>query len=395
VSPIIRARDPAFVADPYPLYDELRATGRVVPDPGGGRVLVAHHADVLAVLRDRRSGRIDPEAGPPPASQEPFWRLVRAGMLDLDPPHHTRLRRLVAGAFTPRAVRSLEPVVRAEAERRVARVAGAGTFDLVAEVAEPLPVAVIGELLGIPPTDRGLLRPWSAAMTRMFELEPTEADVRGAVEAARDFSGYVRGLLRERRRRPGRDLLTALAGSARRGRLTEDEAVGTAVLLLNAGHEATVNATSLGWWTLFRHPDQLARLRAEPRLVDRAIEELLRYDTPLQYFERFALTEVELAGVTLPRGTRLGLLFGSANRDPAAFPEPDRLDLARQPNPHLGFGAGIHACLGAPLARLELRISFQVILRDLPPLEPVGDPAWKPGYVIRGLRELRVSPAGR
>jgi cytochrome P450 len=156
-----------------------------------------------------------------------------------------------------------------------------------------------------------------------------------------------------------------------------------------------VNATSLGWWTLFRHPDQLARLRAEPRLVDRAIEELLRYDTPLQYFERFALTEVELAGVTLPRGTRLGLLFGSANRDPAAFPEPDRLDLARQPNPHLGFGAGIHACLGAPLARLELRISFQVILRDLPPLEPVGDPAWKPGYVIRGLRELRVSPAGR
>jgi cytochrome P450 len=174
--------------------------------------------------------------------------------------------------------------------------------------------------------------------------------------------------------------------------LTEDELIGTVVLLLNAGHEATVNFTGIGWWQLFRHPDQLARLRREPGLLSRAVDELLRYDTPLQLFERWVLEDVEICGVAVPKGAELGLLFGSANRDPAVFEDPDRLDLAREEAPqHLSFGAGVHYCLGAPLGRLELELSFGTLLRRLPELTPAAEPAWKPTYILRGLEALRVS----
>jgi cytochrome P450 len=174
-------------------------------------------------------------------------------------------------------------------------------------------------------------------------------------------------------------------------RLTEDELIGTCVLLLNAGHEATVNVTGNGWWSLFRNPAQLARLRDDPSMVPVAIEELMRWDTPLQMFERWVLEDVEICGATVPKGAELGLLFGSANRDPTVFGRPDELDVAREPNPHVSFGAGVHFCLGAPLARLELETSFSTVLRRLPGLELSEEPAWKPNYIIRGLRELRVS----
>ena len=393
--------DPAFVADPYPAYERLRAAGRVLYDPDSDHWLVPHHADVNALLRDRRFGRTylhvasHAEMGRPEEPEElgPFWHLIRNGMLDREPPDHTRLRRLVAKAFTPRMVERLRDRVQARVDRLVDALADAGGGDLVAELAEPLSVAVISDLLGIPEADRPLLRPWSAQICGMYEVNPAPEAGRIASRAATEFSEYLRKLSRARRDQPADDLITALTQVVDGGdQLTEDELIGTVVLLLNAGHEATVNFTGIGWWQLFRHPAQLERLRQEPALVPRAIDELLRYDTPLQMFERWVLEDVEIAGVAVPKGAELGLLFGSANRDPAVFPEPDRLDLARPgAAQHLSFGAGVHYCLGAPLGRLELELSFGTLLARLPDMAPAQEPAWKPTYILRGLEALHVT----
>src|SRR5207237_4651203 len=215
--------------------------------------------------------------------------------------------------------------------------------------------------------DRHRRRPWSAGICLMYELNPSEDEGRRAVRASREFSDYLRKLSRDRRRNPRDDLISTLAQVVDEGdRLTEDELIGTCVLLLNAGHEATVNVTGNGWWALFRNPDQLALLRGDHALIPRAVEELMRYDTPLQMFERWVLEDSEICGVRVPKGAELGLLFGSANHDPTVFEEPGRLDITREDNPHLAFGAGIHFCLGAPLARLELEISYATLLRRLP-----------------------------
>jgi len=392
--------DPGFVADPYPAYAELRAAGRIHYDQRSDHWLVPHHADVGALLRDRRFGRTylhvatHQEMGRPPEPDYlgPFWYLIRNGMLDREPPDHTRLRRLVAKAFTPRMVERQRQGIQAVVDRLVGRIAAAGGGDLVADLAEPLSVTVVADLLGVPEPDRPLLRPWSAQICGMYEVDPSEEAGRVASRAATEFSDYLRVLSRERRARPADDLVSALTMVVDGGdQLTEDELIGTCVLLLNAGHEATVNATGIGWWQLFRHPDQLARLRREPGLLPRAVDELLRFDTPLQMFERWVLEDAEICGVPVPKGAELGLLFGSANRDPAVFDHPDRLDVAREPNPHLTFGAGTHYCIGAPLGRLELELSFATLLRRLPTLALAEDPRWKPTYVLRGLQALRVT----
>jgi len=392
--------DPGFVADPYPAYAELRAAGRIHYDQRSDHWLVPHHADVGALLRDRRFGRTylhvasHQEMGRPPEPDYlgPFWYLIRNGMLDREPPDHTRLRRLVAKAFTPRMVERQRQGIQAVVDRLVGRIAAAGGGDLVADLAEPLSVTVVADLLGVPEADRPLLRPWSAQICGMYEVDPSEEAGRVASRAATEFSDYLRVLSRERRARPADDLVSALTMVVDGGdQLTEDELIGTCVLLLNAGHEATVNATGIGWWQLFRHPDQLARLRREPGLLPRAVDELLRFDTPLQMFERWVLEDAEICGVPVPKGAELGLLFGSANRDPAVFDHPDRLDVAREPNPHLTFGAGTHYCIGAPLGRLELELSFATLLRRLPALALAEDPRWKPTYVLRGLQALRVT----
>ncbi|MEU8549288.1 cytochrome P450 [Streptomyces roseoverticillatus] len=391
---------PQFVADPYPGYARLRAAGRVHWFGPSRQWLVPHYEDVRTLLRDRRLGRTylhrfsHEEFGrtAPPAAHEPFHVLNGHGLLDLEPPDHTRIRRLVSKAFTPRMVESLAPVVARLARELVDDLLAAGGGDLIGAVAEPLPVAVIAEMLGIPAGDRKLLRPWSAAICGMYELNPDEETARNAVRASLDFSAYLRELIADRRTRPGDDLISALVLAHDEGeRLTEQEMVSTCVLLLNAGHEATVNTTGNGWWALFRHPDQLAALRAEPGLLPGGIEELMRYATPLQLFERWVLDDIEIAGTAIPRGSEVALLFGSANRDPARFPAPDRLDVTRTDNPHLSLGAGIHYCLGAPLARLELLASFGELLRRAPRLRLVAEPEWKPGFVIRGLRELLVA----
>ncbi|MGW2178422.1 cytochrome P450 [Streptomyces sp. NPDC001732] len=390
---------PAFVADPYPAYAALRAAGRVHYFEPTDQWLVPHYADVSALLRDRRLGRTylhrftHEEFGrtPPPAEHEPFHTLNGQGILDLEAPDHTRIRRLVSKAFTPRTVEQLVPTVRRLAAELVDSFVEAGGGDLLAAVAEPLPVAVIAEMLGIPESDRAPLRPWSAAICGMFELNPSEETARAAVRASLDFSAYLRELIEERRKNPGTDLISALIAAHDEGeRLSEQEMISTCVLLLNAGHEATVNTTVNGWWTLLRHPEQLAALRADHGLLPTAIEELMRYDTPLQMFERWVLDDIEIDGTVIPRGSEVALLFGSANRDPARFTDPDTLDLARGENPHITFGAGIHFCLGAPLARVELAASFGELLRRAPNMRLVAEPEWNPGYVIRGLKELRV-----
>jgi cytochrome P450 len=309
----------------------------------------------------------------------------------MEPPDHTRVRRLVSKAFTPAFVDGLRPRVQRIVDELVDDVQGAGEFDLLPAIAEPLPVTVVAEMLGIPEADHHLLRPWSADICKMYELDPSEPSERDAVRASGEFSEYLRRLSRHRRARPGDDLISALSQVLDQGdTLTEDELIGTCVLLLNAGHEATVNVTTIGWRSLFRNPGELARLRADPSLLPTAVEELMRFDTPLQMFERWALEPVEILGVEVPRGAELGLLFGSANHDPAVFDDPGRLDLGRTPNPHLSFGAGIHFCLGAPLARIELQTSFATLLRRLPRMELAEEPRWKPNYVIRGLEGLRV-----
>ncbi|MBA3552914.1 MAG: cytochrome P450 [Actinobacteria bacterium] len=392
--------DPGFVADPYLVYAELRERAPILYDEVTDHWLVSRHRDVNGLLRDRRFGRTyhhmasHADMGRPeePSEQAPFWHLIRSGILDMEPPDHTRVRKLVSNAFTPRMVEGLRGRIQTMTEALVDGVAGAGEVDLMKAIAEPLPVAVIAEMLGIPQSDRRLLRPWSAEICLMYELNPPEEYARRAVAASLEFSEYLRALSRERRERPADDLISALAEVLVEGdSLTEDELIGTCVLLLNAGHEATVNVTGNGWWALFRNPDQLSLLRTDPSLVPRAVEELMRYDTPLQMFERWVLTDSEICGVPVPKGAELGLLFGSANRDPDVFDRPDELNLAREHNPHLSFGAGIHFCLGAPLARLELEISFSTVLRRLPRMELVAEPRWKPGYIIRGLEELRVT----
>jgi len=392
--------DPGFVADPYPAYTELRARGRVIRYEPTDQWLVPHHADVSALLRDRRLGRTyqhrftHEEFGrtAPPPEHEPFHILNDHGMLDLEPPDHTRIRRLVSKAFTPRTVERLRPYVHGLANDLVARLVEAGGGDLLTDVAEPLPVAVIAEMLGVPEADRALLRPWSAAICGMYELNPSEETAASAVRASVEFSAYLAELIAARRERPGEDLISGLIAAHDEGdRLTEQEMISTAVLLLNAGHEATVNATVNGWWALFRDPGQLAALRADHSLVPSAIEELMRYDTPLQLFERWVLDDIEIAGTTIPRGSEIAMLFGSANHDPAVFTDPARLDLTRRDNPHISFSAGIHYCIGAPLARIELAASMTALLEQAPALTLATEPRRKPNFVIRGLEGLSVT----
>jgi len=391
--------DPAFIADPYPAYARLRAEHPVLWNPDTDQYVISRFRDVNALLRDRRLGRTylhvatHADMGRPEdaAWHDPFWTLVRDGMLDREPPDHTRLRRLVSKAFTPRTVADLRPRIEAIVEGLLDAAVERGEFDLIRDVAEPLPVTVIAELLGVPDEDRHLLRPWSADICLMYELNPPLEAQERAVRASREFSAYLSDLARVRRADPRADLISGLAGVVDEGDvLTEGELVGTCALLLNAGHEASVNGAGNAWWTLFRHPDGLAQLRADHSLVPSALEELLRWDTPLPMFERWVLEDIELGGVRIERGSELALQFASANRDPEAVADPEGLRLDRDPNPYLSFGAGIHYCLGAPLAKLELGILFTRILERMPDLELLDEPHWKPTFILRGLEGLVV-----
>jgi cytochrome P450 len=387
--------DPAVVADPYPSFARARATAPVQWHEGLQLWLAFTHAEANAVLRDRRLGRIwrDKE----PAERFGRFNLIhRNAILEMEPPEHTRLRRLISTAFARGHVERLRPWVQQLADRLVdgmlERSAGSEPVDVLSGMAEQLPVDVIAELLGVPESDRPLLRPWSNAIVKMYEYGRSPAVEDAAERAAGEFVEYLRRLAAERRMHLGEDLLSHLVSvrDADGDKLTEDELVTTCILLLNAGHEATVNVSGNGLLALLEHPDQMQRLREDPSLLPTAIEELMRFDSPLQLFERTATEDVEIGGVTVERGQKIAALLGSANHDPAVFPEPEILDVGRTDNPHISFGAGVHFCIGAPLARVELQASFGALLGRTSRLELDRPPRRRPEFVIRGLAELPV-----
>jgi cytochrome P450 len=385
---------PQVVANPYPVFTARRAVEPVGWSEALNEWVTFGHAEADAVLRHRGLGRLWRLRWP----EEPlpnYTLLHEHSLLENEPPTHTRLRRLVAAGFGRRQVERLRGRV-TEIARGLARdvrdaASGGSTVDLMPLYAEPLPVAVIATLLGVPDEDRGLLRPWSNAIVKLYEPAPPVDKRRAAETAATEYVGYVRGLIDYRRRHPGEDLLSDLIATrdADGSRLSEDELVATAVLLQMAGHEASVNVVGNGTYALLSHPAERARLTAD--LVPSAVEELIRYDSPLQLFERTATEPVRIGSITVEPGQKIAALLGAANRDPAVFADPDRLDLARSPNPHLGFGAGIHFCLGAPLARVELQASLATLLTDLPGLALAGEPTRHPTFTHRGFATLPVT----
>ena len=387
--------DPAVVADPYPAFARARAQAPVQWHEGLGLWLAFTHAEANAVLRDRRLGRIWTDKAPAERF-ESFNLIHRNAILEMEPPAHTRLRRLISSAFARGHVERLRPWVedlaRTMVDELIERSGGSQPVDLLSGMAEHLPVAVIAELLGVPEADRHLLRPWSNAIVKMYEYGRTTEIEDDAERAADEFVAYLRGLAAERRTQPGEDLVSHLVSvrDAEGDKLTEDELVTTCILLLNAGHEATVNVSGNGTLALLRNPDQLVRLRADRSLLPGAIEELIRYDSPLQLFERTATTDVEIGGITVERGQKIAALLGAANRDPAVFDDPDTLDVGRSDNPHITFGAGVHFCIGAPLARVELQASFGALLDRTTTFELGAEPVRRPEFVIRGLETLPV-----
>jgi cytochrome P450 len=388
--------DPGFLADPYPVFAALREQGPVHWHQGLGLHIAVSHAACDALLRNRALGRIwrDRE----PAEMFPAFNLLhRTSILESEPPTHTRLRRLVAGAFGRGHVERLRPWVTGMANQLVADLvaelrAGRPT-DLIAAVAEPLPVEVIAELLGVPQADRKLLRPWSNAIVKMYEYG-LGTDLQVAAEAAaREFVAYLRELVAERRLRPGdSDLISDLVAAADGAdRLSQDEIVGTCVLLLMAGHEATVNVIGNGVNALAHRPQEWRRLVDDPALVVPGAEEMTRFDSSLQLFERTATADLDLAGTPIKAGQKVAALLGAANRDPAVFADPDRFDAGRAVNSHLGFGAGIHFCLGAPLARIEVQSVVGALAAQLPELNLNAEPVRRPEFVIRGLTALELA----
>jgi cytochrome P450 len=396
---------PEFVYDPYPQLAELRDTLPVFFDPVWNKVFFTRYDDIAALLRDRRLGRSilhafsrDELGWPPPNPlTKDFDRFQHDHMLDNEPPKHTRLRSLMVKAFTSSRVERLRAKIQHVVDALIDRVADRGRMDLVVEFAEPIPVAVIGELLGVPEVDRHLLRPWSAKIVKLYELGYTDDQARAANQAVVEFSAYVKNLAHQRQQQPRDDLISALVRVEEHGEvLTMEELVANCILLLNAGHEATVNGTTLGLLSLHHNPDQMALACEAARqnnleFFKTATEELLRYDTPLPMFERWALQDFQFNGVHLQRGMEVGLLYASGNRDPRRFHDPDGLDLTRKDNPHLTFGLGIHYCIGAPLARLELQVAFATLLRRLPEIRVGKEPVeYTGGFIIRGHKAMPV-----
>ncbi|WP_033292064.1 cytochrome P450 [Amycolatopsis jejuensis] len=381
-------RDPAFLADPYPAFAALRSEADVHRHDGLGITIAVSHAASAAVLRHRGLGRIWTDAQPLERFAS-FNLLHRNSLLENEPPAHTRLRRVIAGEFGRGHVQRLRPMVGDIAVSMVdtlaAKIAADGSADLLEHLAQPLPVAVIAELLGVPVEDGPQLVAWSNAIVKMYEFGLPEAGRDAAEQAAADFVAYLREVVRGEPRGIVRDLVAS--------ELTPDEVVATAVLLLMAGHEATVNVIGNGVTALLTHRSEWDRLRADPTLLDTAVEELIRFDSPLQLFERTATEDVEIAGHRVGKGDKIGALLGAAARDPKVFDAPDTLDVGRTPNAHLGFGMGIHYCVGAPLARVEIAAALTALTSRLPDLRLAAEPERRPEFVIRGLRTLPVTQA--
>ncbi len=393
--------DPAFIADPYPVLGELRETTPIFRNEATDQWMLTRFDDVSRTLRDRRLGRVythrytHDELGK--AGPDPRWAAFdeheRWSLLCLEPPDHTRIRRLIARVFTPSAVAAMADDIAAFSDDLLDRCADAGEFDLLTDYAQPYSVAVICSMLGVPATDTQRLLDWSHAIVKMYELSSSDETKAAADRAAGEYIEYTRELIAEKRRRPD-DLLVSRLVEVEDGgdTLSEAEIVSTTMVLLEAGHEATVNTLGNGFRALLHHPDQWDRLVRGGVSPSSAVEELLRWDAPLQLFERWALEEgVEIAGQPIGVGEEVAMLFGSAQRDPRRFDDPDRFDVGRDDPAHVGFGGGIHFCIGAPLARQELARSVQGFVERFPALRLLEEPTYHPTFVIRGLTGLRLA----
>jgi cytochrome P450 len=392
-------RGPGFFNDPYRAYAAIHEASPVFFWEDYGFWCFARHADVSALLRDRRFGRQIthlmsraelgwPEPKPHLAS---FDALERHSILELEPPEHARLRNLVNRAFVSRRIEKLGPRIVALAHERIEAFAPAGSADLIAEFAAPIPVAVIADLLGVPREMGASLVEWSHRMVAMYQFGVNREVEERAAEAARTFADFVRAFARARRGDPGDDLISQLLiAEGDGGRLNEDELVATVILLLNAGHEATVQAIGNGVKAMLEQGVDARLAFADESATAATVEEALRFDPPLHLFTRYALEEAEFAGVRLKKGEKLGLLLGAANRDPARFPDPNVFDSRRSPNPHVSFGAGIHFCVGAPLARLELTVALPILFARLPGLRLADTPRYRDAFHFHGLEALKV-----
>jgi cytochrome P450 len=393
---------PGFLRDPYPELNRVRESARVFYDADRARWFVTRHEDVRSCLRDKRLGRnfrhlLSPqEIGVPPLDPrwQAFWDSERWSLLWLEPPDHSRLRKLVAAAFTPRSVESLREPAHELAALLLEPLAEAGEMELLYDYAQPYSIAVICRMLGVPLDRHRDLLEWSHRMVKMYEFDVPDEAAATANQAAAEFQDYVRELIRERRAKPRDDMVTALVEAEVDGaRLSDDEIVSTVIVLLNAGHEATVNTLGNGTLAFARQPEQWRRVVSGEVAPQTALEEMIRFDPPLQLFERWVLADdFSIGDVPIPLGAKIAMLFGAANRDPRVFENPDEFDVGR-PNAaqHIGFGGGIHVCIGAPLARVELEASVAALRRYWPDFELVEEPRRTGAFVIWGLEGLRVA----
>jgi cytochrome P450 len=406
VEPLYDPQDPAFQANPYPIYARMREAGpvqfRLFPQPDGRQVpvwVLTRWEDCVSVLRDPRfSARknfLELITGPAAqvAELQPLVRTYQGMMLFLDPPDHTRLRNLVNKGFTPRRVQHLRPRIEAIVGQLVEAAAARGRMDVIADLAVPLPIIVIAELLGVPVEDRGRLKVLSDHAAMLLDGTLRDEHLAVALPNFVELVQYLKGIIEARRKEPQDDLISALVAAQDAADALDDyEVLGTCTLILAAGHETTTNLIGNGMAALLRDPAAFARLGREPGLLPSAVDELLRYDSPVQVTSRVPLEDVEIQGVRIPQGDEVNTLIGSANRDPAQFPDPDRLVLDRPDNRHLSFGHGAHFCLGAPLARLEGEIAIRELTQRFPEMRlAVEDPPRRAGFVLRGWQALPVA----
>ena len=361
---------PAFYDNPYPYFHALRDATPVRPS-GPGTYLLTRHADLMAVYKDAKTFSSDKKLEfLPKFGDGLLYQHHTTSLIFNDPPLHTRVRRIIAGALNPRAVADLETPMIAMVDGLLDRMAAKGEGDIIADLAASVPIEVIGNLLAIPHDRREPLRDWSLAILGALEPQPTPAMLETGEVAVRDFLAYLRELVTERRVRPGnpdRDVLTRLIQGEQSGeKLSEIELLQNCIFILNAGHETTTNLIGNGIYNLLEWPDQRARLLADPKLIDTAVEEFLRFDSPVQLGNRVTTAPTTVGGVDMPTGTFVTLAIAAANRDPAAFPEPDRLDIARTANRHVAFASGVHVCVGLSIARMEGRVAIMRFLQRFP-----------------------------